>query len=551
MKMKQQGFILFFALNIFTNFSIAQRKSPPKLIVGIVIDQMCYDYLYRYYDNFSEKGFRKIMDQGTNCRNTQYNYIPTYTGPGHASIYTGTTPSNHGIVANDWYDRTTKKEKNCVDDTTTNTIGSTSNQGKCSPKNLTAITITDQLKLTYPSSKIISLSIKNRGAILPGGHKSNGSYWYDYTTGDFITSSYYEKELPTWLQNFNAKKSVSKFMNQTWNTLLPIESYVKSGKDDSPYEELIFGNSAPIFPYNFSNLDEAKKIKAFTATPFANTHLLNASLEAITGERLGQHTTPDFLCISFSSTDILGHAYGPQSIEVEDMYLRLDLEIARLLSYLDKEIGKKEYTLFITADHAVVPVPQLLIDNKLPGGYFYSEKPMKELRENCIKKFGFDCILEESNNNIYIDKEKLKLKDINTSVVQNYIKDQVKSWLNINNVYTADELENSEQADYWKNLVKSGYVKEESGDVIYTLNPGFLPYYKETEKTHKGTSHGSGYSYDTHVPLLWYGKHVPKKEIFRRIEITSITPTLVHILDLAKPSMTTGEPILEITNFKW
>jgi predicted AlkP superfamily pyrophosphatase or phosphodiesterase len=546
----KKRFFTFLFCGIYTTFSFSQKNTPPKLIVGIVIDQMCYDYLYRYYTKFSQKGFRKIMEKGTNCRNTQYNYIPTFTGPGHASIYTGTTPSNHGIVANDWFDRTTKKDKNCVEDTSVTTIGSSSTQGLCSPKNLQAFTITDQLRITYPTSKVISLSIKNRGAILPGGHKSNGSYWYDYTTGDFITSSYYEKEIPQWLQQFNAKKMIPTYMNTTWNTLYPLASYTESTQDDSPYEELIFGNTKPTFPYDFSGLDEAKKIKAFTATPFANSHLLNASLEAIIGEKLGRHATPDFLCISFSSTDILGHAYGPQSIEIEDMYLRLDLEIARLLDFLDDEIGKNEYTLFITADHAVVPVPQLLVDNKLPGGYFYSEKPMKELREKCIQKYGFDCILDESNNNIYIDKVKLKEKDINIIDVQNYIKDQIKQWSNIKNVYTGEELENSEQADYWKNLVKSGYVKEESGDVIYTLNSGFLPYFKDTEKSHKGTSHGSGYSYDTHVPLLWYGRHIPKKEIFRRVEITSITATLVHLLNLSKPSMTIGEPILEITNYK-
>ena len=289
-------------------------------------------------------------------------------------------------------------------------------------------------------------------------------------------------------------------------------------------------------------------MKAFTATPFANTHLLNASLEAIQGEELGKDNTPDFLCISFSSTDILGHAYGPQSIEIEDMYMRLDLEIARLLQHLEKEIGKNEFTLFLTADHAVVPVPQLLVDQKLPGGYFFLEKPLKELRDSCTRKFGFDCILDVTNNNIYLDKQKLKLKDINTTLVQNYIKEQLKSWSNIKNTYTADELENSEQADYWKNLIKNGYMKEESGDVIFMLDAGYLPYQKDNEKNRQGTSHGSGYSYDTHVPLLWYGKNISTQEVFRKVEITDITATLTHILQLTKPSLTTGEPILEILN---
>ena len=548
--MKKRIFSLVILLTIFSISSYTQTKQAPKLVIGIVIDQMCYDYLYRYYTKFSEEGFKKIMNNGTNCRNTQYNYIPTFTGPGHASIYTGTTPSNHGIVANDWYDRNTKKEKNCVGDTNYTSVGSKTKNGQCSPQNLKAITITDQLKLTYANAKVISLSIKNRGAILPGGHKSDGTYWLDQNTGDFITSTYFKKELPQWLQNFNSQKFALTTMNQTWNTLLPIESYTESLQDNSPYEELIFGNSTPTFPYSFSKLDDTKKIKAFTATPFANTHLLNASIEAIKNEQLGKHNTSDFLCISFSSTDILGHAYGPQSIEIEDMYLRLDLEIARLLTFLDQQIGKNEYTLFITADHAVVPVPQLLVDQKLPGGYFFLEKPLKDLRDSCIQKFGFDCILNESNNNIYLDKEKLKLKDINTTVVQNYIKDQLKLILNIKNVYTASELENSEQADYWKDLIKNGYLKEESGDVIFTLEPGFLPYYKDTKKNRQGTSHGSGYSYDTHVPLLWYGKNIPTQDIYRRIEITDITATLTHLLNLAKPSMTTGEPIVEILEKK-
>ena len=548
--MKNRIFTLIIISVIFSIPTISQTKKAPKLVIGIVIDQMCYDYLYRYYAKFSEEGFKKIMSNGTNCRNTQYNYIPTFTGPGHASIYTGTTPSNHGIIANDWHDRKTNKEKNCVGDINYISTGSNTKNGQCSPLNLKALTITDQLKLTYPTSKVISISIKNRGAILPGGHKSDGTYWLDQATGDFITSTYYTKELPNWLKNFNDQKMPEKYMNQTWNTLLPIESYSESSSDNSPYEELIFGNSTPTFPYTFTKLDETEKLKAFSATPFANTHLLNASIEAIKNEQLGKHNTPDFLCVSFSSTDILGHAYGPQSIEIEDMYLRLDLEIAKLLSTIENEVGKNEYTLFITADHAVVPVPQLLIDQQLPGGYFFFEKPLKNLRDSCVQKFGFDCILNESNNNIYIDKQKLKIKDINITVVQNYIKEQLKLISNIKNVYTAEELENSEQADYWKNLVKSGYQKVESGDIIFTLEPGFLPYYKDTKKNRQGTSHGSGYSYDTHVPLLWYGKNIPQQEVYRKIEITDITATLTHILNLAKPSMTTGEPILEILENK-
>lgn len=548
--MKKQFFIALLFLPLFSFQFQAQSNQVPKLVVGIVIDQMCYDYLYRYYPKFSEDGFKKMMNNGTNCRNTQYNYIPTYTGPGHASIYTGTTPSNHGIIANDWYSTKNKKNKNCVEDTNYIGIGTNSKNGQCSPQNLKALTITDQLKLTYPKSKVISFSIKNRGAILPGGHKSDGTYWLDQNTGDFITSSYYKKTLPNWLKNFNEQKMPEKYMNQTWTTLLPIENYTESTKDNSVYEENIFNTKQPVFPYSLSAIEENKKIKTFTATPFANTHLLNASLEAITEENLGKDQFSDFLCISFSSTDILGHAYGPQSVEIEDMYLRLDLEVARLLNFLEKEVGKNDFILFITADHAVVPVPQLLMDQNLPGGYFFLDKTIQNLRDSCIRKFGFDCILNVSNNNIYIDKSTLKLKDINISVVQNYIKDQLKYISNIKMIYTSDELENSNQADHWKNLVKNGYLREENGDVIFMLDSGYLTYQSDTEKNRQGTSHGTGYGYDTHVPLLWYGKNIPTQEIYRKIEITDVSATLTHLLNLAKPSLTTGEPILEILNKK-
>jgi arylsulfatase A-like enzyme len=235
---------------VFTLTSFGQKSTTPKLVVGIVVDQMCYEYLYRFYDKFSDGGFKRLMNEGTNCRNTQYNYIPTYTGPGHASIYTGTTPSNHGIVANDWYDRDTKREINCVEDSTVHSVGVVSDYGKFSPLNLKANTITDQLKLTYPNAKVVSMSIKNRGAILPGGHLSDGSYWFDFNSGDFITSSFYTDKLPEWVEKFNGQKHIDNLMKGNWETYYPIETYIESGEDDSPYEVLLPGKSKPVFPYD-------------------------------------------------------------------------------------------------------------------------------------------------------------------------------------------------------------------------------------------------------------------------------------------------------------
>jgi len=528
----------------------AQKNDPPKLVVGIVVDQMCYEYLYRFQDKFGKNGLRLLMDKGTNCRNTNYNYVPTYTGPGHASIYTGTTPSNHGIIANDWYDRTLKRQINCVEDTSQRTVGNTSKSGKCSPHNLKTNTITDQLKMTYPDAKVISMSIKNRGAILPGGHLSDGSYWYDYSTGDFVTSTFYTTQLPTWVSDFNAKKSAETYMSGTWNTLRPIETYTESGPDDSPYEHLLPGKTAPVFPYDLKKMVESdtslRASMLFPYTPFANTFLTDFALSGMRNEGLGQDAQTDMLCISYSTPDIIGHAFGPYSKEIEDTYLRLDADIERLIAALNKEIGKGEYVLFLTADHAVVPVPQLLVDHKLPGGYFYEDTNFVQLGAQLEAKFGANIIDDFDNLNIYLDHDTMALFEMNYDEVVAFIVGEVYSWSGVKRVFTRDQLYNVNGTDPWFNMVRNGYHHMENGDIVYTLEPGYLPVLKDTESSHKGTSHGSAYSYDTHVPLLWYGADIPKQDVFRTIEITDITATLTHIMNLQQVNALTGAPILEI-----
>lgn len=522
------------------------QQQKPQLVVGIVVDQMCYEYLYRYQERFAKNGFRKLMNQGTHCRNTQYNYVPTFTGPGHAAVYTGATPSDHGIVANEWFDRNTQSEVNCVGDPSVQTIGSSSKEGQCSPHRLVANTITDQLKLTDPQAKVISVSIKNRGAILPGGHLSDGSYWFDYSSGNMITSSFFKSELPTWVNQFNAQQVPAKFMNQTWNTLYPLETYKASGPDNSPYEHLLAGKTSPTFPYDLAQV-QSKKWDVFTYTPFANTFLTDFALQALSAENLGKTKGhADFLAVSYSTPDIAGHAFGPYSVEIEDMYLRLDQEIARFISELEKKVGKDNFVLFLTADHAVVPVPQYLVDHKLPGGYLFYDALKDSIRAKSIEKFGVNLLSELDNNNVYLNWDLMKEKKIQKQDVEKEIAVLLRNWPGVKRVFTATELENGTSDDAWFDMVRKGYKHYHAGDLIFLSEPGFLPKSKLSETTHKGTSHGSAFNYDTHVPLIWYGKNVPKQEIFRRINITDITATLTHILQVQKPNATTGEPILEL-----
>lgn len=539
---------LFLPFVLFCNLFVAQKNSN-KIVVGVVVDQMCYDYLYRFQGKFGKGGFNKLIKQGANCRNTNYNYVPTYTGPGHASIYTGTTPDNHGIVGNEWYDRSKKEVINCVTDRSYQSIGTTSKEGIRSPKTLKTYTITDQLKMTYPSAKVISLSIKDRSAILPGGHLSDGSYWFDYSSGKMITSNFYKAELPAWVNEFNAKKQADQALLQTWNTLYPIETYTESGKDDSPYEVLLSSKDKPIFPYDLKDLNKnASDYSLFTITPFANTYLTDFALSAIDDEQMGTDSQTDFLCVSYSTPDIVGHAFGPYSVEIEDIYIRLDLEIARLIETLEKKFGKNGFTLFLTADHAVVPVPQSLIDQKLPGGYLFLEQKLKALKNDVKKKFEFDLVESEENQNIYLNRKLIDSLHLPKKAIETFIAAEIRKWDGVKAVFVSEELENASSTNNWMQMVSKGYRYDRSGEVVFILEPGYLAKNEDKPSSHKGTSHGSAFNYDTHVPLIWYGNGIQKQAVFRPIEIIDIAPTLIHLLNLQRTGAMTGNPIVEILN---
>lgn len=527
-------------------FCKTQTEKTPKLVIGIVIDQMRYDYLHRFYDKFCEGGFKKLMIEGTNCKNTMYNYAPTYTAPGHASIYTGTTPNNHGIVGNDWYSREERKTINCVEDTTVRTLGADNMSGFCSPKNLKVNTVTDQLKLTYRDSKVISMSIKNRGAILPGGHLSDGSYWFDYETGSFISSSYYANSLPTWVTSFNAEKQPLNYSKEKWETLLPLKNYYESREDDSEYEYTFGNKEKPVFPYDLKKINKPTFSYAnFVYTPFANTYLTNFALNAIDNEMLGADKTTDFLNISYSTPDIIGHAFGPYSVEIQDCYMRLDLEIKRLILELEKKVGKDNFVLFLTADHAVAPVPQLLVDAKLSGGYFYEDEFNVFLDSICIAKYGKSFLIGEVNNNVYLDRKAIENLKLTEDEVTEYLCSRIRQYKGIKQAYTSKQLMSKGKGDKMLEMIANGYHYKESGDLVYVLEANYLPK-SSHESIKKGTSHGSPYGYDTHVPLLWYGKGITAQEIYNRIEIIDISTTLVYLMNLQKTNGMTGEPILEL-----
>jgi predicted AlkP superfamily pyrophosphatase or phosphodiesterase len=542
--MKNLGLSILLLFCIIGGRLNAQKQ--PKIIVGIVVDQMCYDYLYRYQQHFCAGGFNRFLKKGLNCRNTLYNYVPTFTGPGHASIYTGTTPSNHGIVANEWYERETKTFVNCVSDKSVQTVGSTSLEGQTSPRNLRTYTVTDQLKLASPESKVISLSIKDRSSILPGGHLSDGSYWYDYASGKFITSTYFKNELPKWVQQFNETKNADKYL-RTWDLLYPKNNYTST--DESPYEVVLGGKKSATFPYDFKEMATVgnNAHQLFTVSPFANELLTDLAIEAMSREKLGLDDKVDMLCISYSTPDIAGHAFGPYSLEMEDMYARLDRQLEKLLSHLESLYGKDGFVVFLTADHAVVPVPQMLVDRKMPGGYLFLNERMSNLRKNVIQHFGADVIEAEENQNIYLNQIRLDSLKLDKNAVAEYIAIQIRQWPEVKLAITQSALlSGAGTLDEWGQMIQKGFDISRSGEVLFMLQPGYLSKSVDEPKAHTGTSHGSAFNYDTHVPLLWYGANIPAQNIYRPIQIVDIAPTLIHLLNLQRTGAMTGTPINEI-----
>ncbi|MCB0479654.1 MAG: alkaline phosphatase family protein, partial [Crocinitomicaceae bacterium] len=474
-------------------------------------------------------GFKRLM-KGMNCVDAHYNYVPTFAGPGHASIYTGFTPSENGIVGNAWYSREDKEVINCVGDSKVKTVGSDSKYGLYSPKNLQKSTMMEMLT-TATKGKSVSVSFKNRGAILPAGKTSDGVFWFDYTNGNFITSSHYAEKLPEWAEKFNKQKIVDAYVDSTWRTYYPIDTYKKGRTDDNNFE-VALNHGKPVFPYNMKELSKDKNLyELFSFTPWANQFLLNFAMEAIIAEGLGKDEQTDFLNISISSTDIAGHMFGPYSIEIEDMYIRLDQSLEQLFMVLDQQVGEENYVIFLTADHGVVSNPDYLKDQGKQGGFVEITALKDRLEADYLRKFkanGF--ITEIKNNNIYFNEKALKARKLSMQKVLFETKQFLLKQEGIEVVFERDSLMQNEQKDHKAKMVKMG-VNERSGEMIFLTKHGYLPIDKKASE-YRGTSHGSVWEYDTHVPLLFYGNGIPTGIRKEKTEITDVAPTILNYLNI-------------------
>lgn len=544
--MKKRSFCFsIICLLLNTLHVLSQNKTnlvataKPKLVVGIVVDQMRNDYIYRYWNRYGNGGFKRLIKEGYHFKNAHYNYVPTYTGPGHCSIYTGATPRAHGIIGNDWYVKKNSGWTYCAQDSTVETVGSKSKNGKMSPKNQLSSTIGDELKMsTNQRSKVFSVALKDRSSILPAGHAANGAFWFDDVTGDFISSTWYMKELPGWLQKFNEKKFTKAYIEAGWNTLHPIETYTNSIADDNRYEGAP-AKDTPVFPYDYTKQLEKNNWGIIKSMPAGNALTTDLAIACLLNENLGKGPETDLLCISYSSTDYIGHYFGPRAIETEDVYLQLDKNLEDLLNTLDKELGKNNYTIFLTADHGGADVPNHLLDYKIPAGYIREKQIIKEARNFLKTNYGDSSLVSAmSNEQLFLNEQKMADLKLNKDEVENKLSAFLVTIPGIAEAYPSSVLKNmAYDKNDFRALLQNGYNHKLSGNVALIYQPAWM------DHSDKGTTHGAAYNYDTHIPVIFFGNGVKKGESFNYITITQIAPTICELLKINQPNSTVAEPL--------
>ncbi len=531
-------FLYFLSLDAQTPKKSSIDNEKPKLVVGVVVDQMRYDYITRFWDKYGQEGFKRLINEGYSFKNNHFNYIPTYTAPGHASVFTGTTPQNHGIIGNGWYNKFEKKDVYNAGDDSVESVGTSTDAGKMSPHRMISTTVADENRLfTQMRGKTIGIGIKDRGAILPAGHTANAAYWFQgRDEGKWITSTHYMEKLPNWVTEFNDSGKAASYL-KTWNTLGDIETYTESGPDLTDFEGGFDGQTT--FPYDLAALStESNKFERVKISPFGNTLTTDFAIAAMKAEGLGKDDFTDFLTLSYSSTDYIGHNFGVNSKEVQDTYMRLDLDLARLLTALDEQVGVGNYTVFLTSDHGGVDVPSYLKSVKIPAGYF-DEKEFEDKLKNFVEeKFDTADLIEKVHSyQIFFDYSALRKADIKASDLESALAHFILQYPQVSNVYTRSQMQSATFTEGTAKLVQNGFNQKRSGDVIMVLKPSVISY------SITGSTHGSGFNYDTHAPLIFFGSGVPQGSTFEYSEIIDIAPTISAILGISNPNAATGKPL--------
>lgn len=514
--------------------------SPPKLVVAIIVDQLRYDYLEALHPHFSQGGFRLLSEKGAALTFAHYNYAPTVTGPGHASAFSGSTPSMHGIIGNDWFDKRARLMVNCVNDPDAAPVGAGEAAPRRSPRNMIGDNFADEMRLRF-HSKVVGISLKDRGAILPAGRKPLGAFWFDSPSGRFITSSYYASELPAWMTQFNARQIPQSFNGQKWSRLKTPDVY--AGPAQAIGASPLPGEKTASFDHTVAP-SPTEGFETLVPTPFGNQLLTDLALAAVDGEKLGSGPRPDLLTISYSSLDACGHRFGPYSHEVQDMVLRLDLELERLFQSLDQRLGLHNVWIVLTADHGVAPTPESAQASGLDGLRIDMSALTADLLAKLEQRFGPGRILltpRMIDGNIYLDHSALAERRLSAEEVANFVRDWALDSGKFQAGFTRSQLLDGRAPGPLGERILNGFNAERSGDVVLVQKPFQIP-----AGGKGGTTHGAPYSYDTHIPILFYGAPFKSGRYPDDVHITDIVPTLCVPLHMTEPAMNMGKPISSI-----
>lgn len=518
--------------------SNAAAIERPKLVVGIVVDQMRWDYLYRYQKRYTDGGFKRLLGEGFSCENTMIPYVPSVTAIGHTCIYTGSVPSIHGIAGNNFVKD--GKKVYCTDDDSVKPVGTTSEAALMSPRNLWVSTIGDEMKIASNGrAKVVGVALKDRASILPAGHNPNGAFWFDDQTGCFITSSYYMDRLPKWVEAFNDKRLPEQYLSQKWNTLYPKNTYTESTTDENEYENGIREGVKATLPLNLPELYKKYGYGIIRNTPFGNSLTLDMAKAAIDGEQLGADDETDLLAVSCSSTDYIGHQVGTHAIETEDTYLRLDKAIADFLTYLDSKVGKGNYLVFLSADHGAMNNAAFLQDRRIPAGSWDASATAKKLNHVLAKEYpeAGDIVKTVMNYQVFFNRDVIKSKQLDFDNIKQTVVNVLKEDPSV--LYACDMAKASTESipEEVKFRIINGYNRERSGDVVIILKPNFYAHGM------KGTDHGAWNSYDTHIPLVFMGWGIKHGATTKQTFMTDIAPTIAAMLHVQAPNGCVGKAI--------
>jgi predicted AlkP superfamily pyrophosphatase or phosphodiesterase len=547
--MKNSLIILAFLL-ISLNLSGQSAYIPPdkpRLVIGIMVEQLRYDQLERMRDILPEKGIKRLINEGTYYRNASYDYLLTQAGPGYATVSTGTSPSFHGITSDSWYHPFNDQIIYCVQDPKVSPVGGSFETGLFSPANLLSSTFADELQMaSCGAAKVYGIGIREMGAIITAGHAADGAFWYDDRTGTWMSSTYYLSDLPSWLKDLNALMMPGQYLNQAWTPLMDPLRYPGCQTDSTGMERGFEGRTW--FPYDLKSmstegklLNVKRNLALLRETPFSDDFTTELAMRLITGEQLGQDDITDFLAINYTATDYIGHRFGPSSVETADAIVRLDKNIGLLLDMIDKNLGKKNVLVYFVSAHGVSEIPAVLEASRIPSGYFKVNQSLQLLRSYLNAVYGQgDWVKGFYDNQIFLNRALIEDADVSLEDIQKKV---ARFMVQFSGIASAVPCSSFEMSDFTGGILlkmSNSYTSQRSGDVMISLNPGWI------EKNDNATGHNSPYEYDSHVPLIWYGWTASRASVTRNISIRDIAVTLSVLCKVPLPNAANGEPLQEL-----